>query len=48
VRKVLTILLPLLLLLTACGGPTTDFFEGNGSGKSAGAAESDDSIHVSG
>jgi FKBP-type peptidyl-prolyl cis-trans isomerase len=49
VRKVLTILLPLLLLLlTACGGPTTDSFEGDGSGKSAGAAEIFDSVKVSG
>ncbi|MHA7145052.1 FKBP-type peptidyl-prolyl cis-trans isomerase [Arthrobacter sp. TmT3-37] len=39
-RKVLAILLPLLLLLTACGGTTT--------GKSAGAAEVFDTVKVSG
>ncbi|WP_104118734.1 FKBP-type peptidyl-prolyl cis-trans isomerase [Arthrobacter sp. B1805] len=39
-RKVLAILLPLLLLLTACGGTST--------GKSAGAAEVLDTVTVSG
>ncbi|MHA7189693.1 FKBP-type peptidyl-prolyl cis-trans isomerase [Arthrobacter sp. MDT2-16] len=39
-RKVLAILLPLLLLLTACGGTST--------GKSAGAAEIFDTVKVSG
>lgn len=39
-RKVLAILLPLLLLLTACGGTTT--------GKSAGAADVFDTVKVSG
>jgi FKBP-type peptidyl-prolyl cis-trans isomerase len=39
VRKLLAILLPLLLLLTACGGST---------GKSAGAAEVFDTVKVSG
>lgn len=39
-RKVLAILLPLLLLLTACGGTTT--------GNSAGAAEVFDTVEVSG
>ncbi|MHA7207965.1 FKBP-type peptidyl-prolyl cis-trans isomerase [Arthrobacter sp. MDT1-65] len=48
-RKVLAILLPLLLLLlTACGGPTTDNLTGESSGKSAGAAEIFDTVKVTG
>jgi len=57
VRKVLTILLPLLLLLTACGGVTTQDVSGNAdtarsagadTAKSAGAAEVFDTVKVSG
>jgi FKBP-type peptidyl-prolyl cis-trans isomerase len=48
VRKVLAILLPLLLMLTACGGPTTDDFSGDSSGNSAGSSEVFDTVTVSG
>ncbi|WP_422391953.1 FKBP-type peptidyl-prolyl cis-trans isomerase [Arthrobacter sp. N1] len=48
-RKVLAFLLPLLLLLlTGCGGPTTDNLTGEESGNSAGAAEVFDTVEVSG
>ncbi|MFC3299181.1 FK506-binding protein [Arthrobacter agilis] len=47
-RKVLTILLPLLVVLTACGGPTTDNLTGRDAGNAAGAGEIFDSVTVSG
>lgn len=56
-RKVLAILLPLLLLLTACGGVTTQDVSGNAdtarsagadTARSAGAAEVFDTVKVSG
>ncbi|TYC99335.1 peptidylprolyl isomerase [Arthrobacter echini] len=47
-RKVLAILLPLLLTLTACGGMTTDDVMGGSAGNAAGATEILDSVTVSG
>ncbi|WP_052274296.1 FKBP-type peptidyl-prolyl cis-trans isomerase [Arthrobacter sp. L77] len=51
-RKVLTTSLALTLVLSACGGPTTDDLtgdsSGNSSGTSAGAAEVFDTVTVSG